>query len=71
MAQNLFEDQQEQLERNVERLSKVLATDVPVLPGGDGFGHGMVAALRLGPGHVWLGSGCSGTRRAQRRRGSQ
>ena len=43
MAQNLFEDQQEQLERNVERLSKVLATDVLALPGGDGFGRGAAA----------------------------
>lgn len=31
MAQVLFENQQEQLERNVERLSKVLAAEMPVL----------------------------------------
>ena len=49
MTQNLFEDQQEQLECNVEQLSKVLATDVPALPRGDGFGRGMATAQRLGP----------------------
>jgi ariadne-1 len=31
-AQNLFENQQEQMERHVEQLSKVLVTDVPALP---------------------------------------
>lgn len=31
-AQNLFENQQEQLERHVEQLSKVLVTDIPALP---------------------------------------
>jgi ariadne-1 len=31
-AQNLFENQQEQLERHVEQLSKVLATDILGLP---------------------------------------
>uniref|UniRef100_A0A0A9CSL9 RBR-type E3 ubiquitin transferase n=1 Tax=Arundo donax TaxID=35708 RepID=A0A0A9CSL9_ARUDO len=32
VARNLFEDQQERLERHVEHLSKVLAADVPALP---------------------------------------
>ncbi|KAL6893513.1 hypothetical protein ACP4OV_007611 [Aristida adscensionis] len=32
VTRNLFEDNQEQLERHVELLSKVLATDVPALP---------------------------------------
>uniref|UniRef100_A0A0A9DTW8 Ariadne domain-containing protein n=1 Tax=Arundo donax TaxID=35708 RepID=A0A0A9DTW8_ARUDO len=32
VARNLFEDQQERLERHVEHLSKVLTADVPVLP---------------------------------------
>ncbi|XP_048569576.1 probable E3 ubiquitin-protein ligase ARI3 [Triticum urartu] len=31
-VQNLFESQQEQLERHVEQLSKVLVTDIPALP---------------------------------------
>lgn len=34
-AQNLFESQQEQLERHVEQLSKVLVTDIPALPDQD------------------------------------